>query len=221
MLGSFIRPNNANAFNQLTADPSAFLRRFPLRVFGSETESLTLNAQIGPRQQSNPLRTATLLGNSMMVSTHSFDIRTPRSVGINSQGAPHTFNAHFVHMTDSPPAEVQLYPLPAGSPSIMITPLLSGCCIVIQPGDSGLIEVAHVRPSKGMPGAQLREALVAQFPNAVVYGPGADYDSSTQRVTIVGVFKNQREWRLYAQVQVDDTYNYQVQGAQRIYPPAA
>jgi hypothetical protein len=213
-------PTPADAFNDLSADPQDFLRRVPLRTFGSETMSQQLPAILRPRINGDARRPAPGLGTSMMLRANAFEIRTPRMATFGSPANGFSFTTHYVHMTTTTVDQVQLHQLPAGNPAILITPTLSGCSFVIEQDAAGNVSVAHVQPQAPLGGEDTRKALEEKFPDAKVYGPGEDYDSANRRVTIIGVFKNRREWRFYAQKQENDSRDYRVVSVHRIWPEA-
>lgn len=100
---------------------------------------------------------------------------------------------------------------------------MTGCRFVIVPQPSGELDVAHVRPTAPLVGAELPAYLAHTVPDgAIAYGatPG-NYTSATRVVTIIGVLDPRlRRWRIDAQKQADlgAQSEFRVRDVQRIYP---
>lgn len=100
---------------------------------------------------------------------------------------------------------------------------MTGCSFVIVPQPSGELDVAHVRPTAPLVGAELPAYLAHTVPDgAIVYGatPG-NYTSATRVVAIIGVLDPRlRRWRIDAQKQADlgAQGEFRVRDVQRIYP---
>jgi hypothetical protein len=221
MLG--LSPNPPAAYQRLAGDMRGFLRRFPIRVLGSETASQQLIAVLLERRNT-ARRPLPGIGTRWMVPTRAFEVRTPRLLrfAAGPLDAGHAFAAHYIHVNtgELPPP---LYRLPLTQPVMMITPLLTGCSFVIVPHPNGELDVAHVRPTAPLVGSELPAYLAHGLPDgAIVYGatPG-NYTSGTRVVTIIGMLDTRRgRWRIYAQKQEDlgAQGEFRVLGAQRIYP---
>src|SRR5689334_15696316 len=89
----------AVAYNTLVANPSQFLRRYPVRIFGYTGASGQWRYFISNRGQS--MRPGSRLGTLSMHATESFDIRAAGPGGappIAGGGGGHPFDALSIHM---------------------------------------------------------------------------------------------------------------------------
>lgn len=203
-----------NAYNALMANPSNFLRRYPVRIFGSTGASGVVQYAIENRGASH--RPGSVLGTHGWHDSESFNIKVSNQVPNG-----HTFNAHSVHM-DVGQANMQFYRLPSiGGPNIMVTGQLSGCSFVFSPiAHSNDVNVAHVQPQVGNSGATLRTNLAANHPNAFVFGisnQAGFYNGANRAVSVIGV-RQGGIWRFYSQKQDRTTGDYRVRSVWRQYP---
>jgi hypothetical protein len=97
------------------------------------------------------------------------------------------------------------------APQLMVTTQLSGCTFCVHSSNAGLY-VAHIRPPSGQAN-NIRTLLLEQgrfrnedggrdrLPITHVFGPGPnhEYDYQLDVVTIIGVRKPGKGWRIYAQ----------------------
>lgn len=221
MLG--LTPNPPTAYERLAADPHGFLKRYPVRVLGSETTSQPLIATLLERR-TTARRPMPGVGARVMLPTRAFEIRTPHTLRFAAEPrrAGHAFATHYVHVHTGL-LHTPLYRLQPTQPALLITPLLTGCSFVIVPQPNGELDVAHVRPTAPLAGDELPAHLAHTLPGtAIVYGatPG-NYTSGTRVVTIIGVLDpRRRRWCIYAQKQADLGAHgeHRVLGVDRIYP---
>lgn len=209
-------PINPNiAFFDLVNNPEPFLKRYPIRIYGTVAPSGV--AQYALENRGGALRPGSILGTKKLHGTEAFNIRATAS-GIHAANS-HIFQAHSVHM-DLGYAAMLYYRLNMMGPNIVVTGQLSGCTYVIQPAVGGGVDVAHIQPVGGMTGATLAANIKANHPNAFVYGATAGrgfYDSDKRVVSIVGV-RIGGGWSLYSQKQDPAGQAFTIRSVYRIYP---
>lgn len=212
--------NAAVALNTLFANPGAFLKRYPVRIFGATTASGVVTYTMLNRNPGASMRPGSVLGTLNMHTTEAFEIRAPGALGAVGGGAGgHPFQAHSIHM-DVGTTNMGFYRLGVGAgPTIMVTGQLSGCSFVMLPGAAGVLDVAHVQP-QGQTGQALQTTLAAAVPNAEIYGAsgaGGNYDSVDRRASIIGV-RFGGVWRIYAQKQDALAGDFRIKSVYQIYP---
>ena len=146
------------------------------------------------------LRPSSVVGTLKMHDTEYFYIRSPDAIPGAAPANTFWFDAHWIDMDAGLPGTFHL--LDATGPSLVVTPMLSGCSFVMTPGAGGAVTVAHIQPTNEMKAPALANHL-ARTPNAQVYGgidsPG-NYDPDDRTAAIIGVRRNGR-WAIYAQKQ--------------------
>lgn len=210
----------AIAFNTLLANPGAFLKRYPVRIFGATAASGVAGYTMLNRNPGASMRPGSVLGTLNMHTTESFEIRSNAALGAVGGGAGgHAFQAHSIHM-DAGTTNMGFYRLGAGAgPTIVVTGQLSGCSFVMLPVAAGVVDVAHVRP-QGQTGQALQAALATAMPNAQIYGASGasgNYDSADRFASIIGV-RFAGVWRIYAQKQDANAGDFRIKSAYQIYP---
>jgi len=126
------------------------------------------------------------------------------------------FNVHWIATSFHPPgAAVGAFPwytLTSVS-GLMVTQRLTGCSFVVDPA-GGAMRVAHIMPSPGETGTQLRARLVTLLGAGVsIYGRG-EY-SQDREATVVGI-DNGHGWHIYVQKQ--DLQSFKVRSIKQLYP---
>ena len=203
----------ATALASLKNNPAAFLKVYPIRIFGGTRASGVRPFAIENRGDS--MRPGSILGTKNFHQTESFNIRLLNS-NMAGPGA-HTFNAHSVRM-DVGESAMTTYQLDNTGPDIMVTGQLSGCSFIISSNGNNT-DVAHVKPS-GSTGAELATALSTSNPNSFVYGATAGhgfYDSDDRTVSVIGIRQN-GNWEIYAQKQDANSGDYRIHSVYQIYP---
>jgi hypothetical protein len=211
-------PINPNvAFNSLMNGVEAFLKKYPVRIFGDVNASGV--AQYAMENRGNSFRPGSILGTLNLHATESFNIRAT-AAGIHGPGS-HVFNAHSIHM-DVGIGAMGFYRLGAAGPAIVVTGQLSGCAFVISPAGGNDLDVAHIQPvGAGVTGANLATTLKTNHPNAFVYGATAGrgfYDNGDRVVSIIGVRGGGGAWRIYAQKHDRNSGDYTIRSVYRIHP---
>jgi len=205
------------ALQSLSANPVRFLKKYPVRIFGSIAQSGVIAFGMGNRGQSH--RPGKILKTKRWHQTESFNIGTMQYIKART-GNAHNFLAHSIHM-DVGQANLNFYTLPAiAGPSIMVTGQLSGCSFVISPIDySQDVNVAHIQPA-GVNGVNLRNNLVALHPHATVFGPSnqkGNYLTANNRVASMIGIRTAGRWNFYSQKQQRGG-DYRVLSVWRQYP---
>ena len=207
--------NPAIAFHSLVNGPEAFLKRYPIRIFGDVNASGI--AQYAIENCGNSFRPGSIFGTHRLHATESFNIRAIIA-GMHGPGS-HIFQAHSVHM-DGGIGAMGSYRLDATGPNIMVTGQLSGCAFVIDPVGGNNVDVAHIKPI-GITGSNLAATLAGNHPNAFVYGATAGhgfYDSNDRVVSIIGIRDAGGAWKIYAQKHDAISMDYRIQSVYRIHP---
>lgn len=222
----------ADAHARLLSNPEDFLKRFPIKMFGTgantpsgESHYAIVNRDPRPLEVSK--RPSSVFGKVILHDTESFDIKPASLLGPNDHG--HQFQAHSIHM-DEGAAAMNPYRLDANGPSIMVTGELSGCSIVMRPVQGGGVDIAHVKPrptqagQNGGPstpaqtGQELYDELKGTHSDAKIYGASGtsgQYDSADRRVSLIGV-RTHGQWSLFAQ-KVNST-DRRIRSVHQIFP---
>jgi len=204
------------AFTMLTANAEAFLKLYPVRIFGDTGASGQADYDLENRGASH--RPGEVLGTHRLHATESFNMKAA-AIGLVNPGA-HRFRSHSVHM-DLGIGAMNFYRLGAAGPGIVVTGQLSGCAFVIAPAGGNDLDVAHVKPTGGVTGSSLAASLAAAHPNAFVYGATAGhgfYDSHDRVVSIIGIRDLGGAWRLYAQKHDANSGDYTIRSVHRLHP---
>ncbi|CAN5582928.1 hypothetical protein BH10BAC3_BH10BAC3_30880 [soil metagenome] len=193
------------ALQLLQSDPLKFLRKYSVvpsvagNAHGISEYSLALIADVFDQNYFAP---------KTIQRPSSFWGRKKEgySFKIIPDGAPGSIKFPAISIVAKPSnGPINPYRLMTNGPNIMITPLLTGCCIVMIP-DGLTWGVAHLQPAGGESGDFLRRRLAAA--GVKVYG-APDYEPGKNRSTLIGVRQGQ-QWDFYAQIQ--DRRNLHVQG---------
>ena len=150
-----MRVTPSQAIAQLATNPSSFLRKYPVRIFGDPKGSHVASYRI--EDSGDSTRPGRRVLSSRRDETQRFDIR-PRGVAFGNPAGSVWFDAHSVKMFEGrSPYEIGVYTLPAREgPNLMVTGQLSGCSFAIRDNGDGSYDVTHIRPNAQLPGEVLQ-----------------------------------------------------------------
>jgi hypothetical protein len=207
--------NPDDAFNSLVNGTEAFLKTYPVRIFGHTGPSGI--SQYALENRGNSYRPGSILGTHKLHATESFNIRaTAARLHANNS---HIFPAHSIHMDEGIDA-MTLYQLTNAGPNIMVTGQLSGCAFVIFQAGAHDVNVAHIKPV-GTTGPALAATLTNRYHNAFVYGATAGhgfYNRDDRVVSIIGIRDAGGSWKIYAQKHDATSGDYTIRSVYRIHP---
>ena len=192
----------ALAYQMLQLNPMEMLSKYAVRTAGMHgapagIESFSmLKVPLAPSIK----LPSKFKGNFFRKDGQQLQIKPTARVGLED-GVHFRFNA--IHIPVQPSnIPYRPYPLNTDGPGLMITVQLTGCCIVMIPGD-GTWMVAHLQPT-GENGKELQARLAADralaHAGVKVYG-AKDYqfdDLSSVNAALIGV-REEGNWNFYVQ----------------------
>ncbi len=203
--GEWMRPTAA--LQKLRANPSDFLKRYPiLNTFDCAASGIT-QAFFANYTSKDALRPGTILKTHRMHKTDAF--RVDMKQFRNGEGD--SFPVHGI-FTGQSSAGAAWYTLGNAGPDIMLTAKLTGCTFVAKAGDSaGQVQVAHLQPHQET-GLELHDRMKVKGQEA--YGR-LNYDIDSRSINVIGV-RSGGKWQVFTQKL--EKHRLAIRSVHRLYP---